>query len=114
MVWLLFGSAALYVTGSTAISKKISFFSLLLFLLVTVSAGMLMIKNHIMTHVNQQAIIMSASVYVKSSPDENGNDLFILHEGTKADVMEEIGEWKKIKIANGSIGWIKESELEII
>jgi SH3-like domain-containing protein len=57
---------------------------------------------------------MSSSVYIKSSPYEKGNDLFILHEGTKVDVLDQLNEWKKIRIANGSIGWLKAEEMEKI
>ena len=57
---------------------------------------------------------MTASSYVKSSTDEKGNDQFILHEGTKVEIMDEYNDWKKIKIANGTVGWIKAKDIEII
>lgn len=60
------------------------------------------------------AIVMDASSYVKSSPDEKGNDLFILHEGTKVEVLDELNDWKKIRIANGTVGWITSSAIEVI
>ncbi len=114
ILWLLFISAGFYVSGRTVSAKKISFFSMLLFLIVSLTAGTLMIRSHVMANVEQQAIIMSSSVYVKSSPDDKGNDLFILHEGTKADILDEIGDWRKIRIANGGIGWMKAAEMETI
>jgi tetratricopeptide (TPR) repeat protein len=114
LIWLFFIALALYVIGRTVTSKKVAFFSLLLFLIVTVSVGVLMLKSHVMTNVDKQAIIMSESVYIKSAPDEKGNDLFILHEGAKADVLDEIGDWSKIRIGNGSVGWLRTSEMEVI
>ena len=54
------------------------------------------------------------SVYVKSSPDPKGNDLFIIHEGTKVELLDEFNEWKKIRLQNGSIGWLMNSEIEKI
>jgi SH3-like domain-containing protein len=57
---------------------------------------------------------MEASSYVKSSPDEKGNDLFILHEGTKVEVLDELNDWKKIRIANGTVGWIKSGDIEMV
>jgi tetratricopeptide (TPR) repeat protein len=111
LVWLFFIALSLYVIGRTVTSKKVAFFSLLLFLIVTVSTGVLMLKSHVLTNVDKQAIIMSSSVYIKSSPDEKGNDLFILHEGTKAEVLDQIGDWSKIRIGNGSVGWLKTTEM---
>jgi SH3-like domain-containing protein len=40
--------------------------------------------------------------------------VFMLHEGTKVDVLDQINDWKKIKIANGNVGWTQEENLEII
>jgi SH3-like domain-containing protein len=60
------------------------------------------------------AIIFSESVYVKSSPDDESTDLFILHEGTKVEVLDSVGQWNKIKLANGNIGWISKDTFKII
>ncbi|MCX6275765.1 MAG: SH3 domain-containing protein [Bacteroidetes bacterium] len=54
------------------------------------------------------------SAYVKSSPGENNTDLFLLHEGTRVDILDAYENWVKIRIANGSIGWLKNSETEEI
>jgi SH3-like domain-containing protein len=32
--------------------------------------------------------------------------VFELHEGTKIQVLDGIDDWKKIKLANGKIGWV--------
>jgi SH3-like domain-containing protein len=59
-------------------------------------------------------IIFSSSVNIKSSPDENGTDLFILHEGVKVEVLDKVEKWRKIKLADGKIGWLPEETVEII
>ena len=114
LVWLLFASATFYVFVHTVSGKKFAFFLLIIFLFLTCISGVMAYKSHEIAHIDRQSIIMSASVYVKSSPDEKGNDLFILHEGTKVDLLDELNSWKKIRIANGSVGWIKSDEMEII
>ena len=60
------------------------------------------------------AIVFSPTVTIKSSPDNSGTDLFILHEGTKVEVKGKLGEWNEIETADGNVGWIKNSEIEII
>ena len=60
------------------------------------------------------AIVMSASITLKSSPDTTGNDLFVLHEGAKVKILDSVGEWLKIKIADGNNGWLKKSDIEEI
>lgn len=54
-----------------------------------------------------QAIVMSPTVTVKSSPSPTSVDLFVLHEGTKISLLDEADGWCKIKIANGSVGWLQ-------
>lgn len=114
MIWLLFASAAFYVIVHTVTGKKISFILIIIFLFLTCIGGVMAARSHAIARIDQQSIIMETSVYVKSSPDEKGNDLFILHEGTKVDVLDQLNNWRKIRIANGSVGWMKLDEMEII
>lgn len=63
---------------------------------------------------NQGAIIMSPSAYVKSAPASSSEDVLILHEGTKAVVVEKLDEWRKIRLPDGKLGWIKAADLAMI
>jgi len=60
------------------------------------------------------AIVMTPSVVVKSSPDMSGTELFLIHEGLKIKVIDELGEWCEIKLPDGNKGWVKHSDLVII
>jgi SH3-like domain-containing protein len=60
------------------------------------------------------AIVFDPSVTAKSSPDDSSTDLFVLHEGTKVNVTDKVGDWVKIKLANGSVGWITLKSLKEI
>lgn len=60
------------------------------------------------------AIIFAPTITVKSSPDEKGTDLFVLHEGTKVQILDRISDWYEIRIANGSVGWLPSSTFEKI
>lgn len=60
------------------------------------------------------AIIFAQNVTIKSSPDISGKDLFILHEGVKVEILDSVENWKKIKLADGKIGWIPGDALRII
>ena len=61
------------------------------------------------------AIVMRAVTSVKSSPgSESAKDLFILHEGTKVKVLDEVGGWNNIELSDGRQGWISSSDIELI
>jgi tetratricopeptide (TPR) repeat protein len=60
------------------------------------------------------AILIIPNTYVKSAPDVNGNDLFMLHEGVKFNVLDRVGDWYKIHLADGKVGWLEKSTFEKI
>ncbi|MEW6062019.1 MAG: tetratricopeptide repeat protein [Bacteroidota bacterium] len=62
----------------------------------------------------EYAIIMSDVANIKSAPDKSGNDLFVIHRGLKVQVLDEVNMWKKIRLADGKVGWIRKQEIEII
>ncbi len=105
---------AFYFFGKTKFVKKLSF-----------SLGVISIVFTIFTLINagdlyhayqepDKAIVFAPTITVKSSPDQSGTDLFLLHEGTKVQIKSRIGSWVEIEIADGSIGWLPENCLEII
>lgn len=62
------------------------------------------------------AIVMSPVSSVKNSPagGASAKDLFILHEGVKVKVLDNVGQYSNIELSDGRQGWIKSDELEII
>jgi tetratricopeptide (TPR) repeat protein len=113
-VWLLFAAASFYFIGRSVRIKKISFVFMIVLIFLSGSTGIIAARSHAITYVDKKGIIMSSSVYVKSSPDEKGNDLFILHEGTKVEILDNLNNWNKIRIANGGIGWMQSADLTTI
>ena len=64
---------------------------------------------------HENAIIMTPSITVKSTPDESGTDLFILHEGHKVIIKDNtMKEWKEILLEDGNAGWVPTSAIEVI
>ena len=62
----------------------------------------------------KEAIIFTSSIVVNSAPTTNSTNLFSLHSGSKIEILDTIGEWVNIKIANGNSGWIKESGCKVL
>jgi tetratricopeptide (TPR) repeat protein len=60
---------------------------------------------------DDEGIVFSATITAKSSPDDNSTDLFVLHEGTKVVLLDNINGWYEIRIANGSVGWLPHTSL---
>lgn len=94
--------------------KVIGFWLTVLLFIVSASSLAFSARNRSMVSDSHKAIIFSPLVNGKSSPDNSGTDLFVLHEGTKVSVEDEVGEWREIRLSDGNKGWVPANSLEII
>lgn len=63
---------------------------------------------------NREAVVMNLVAPVKSSPGTGGKDLFVLHEGTKVRMQEELDGWIEIVLSDGNRGWIASDAIEAV
>ena len=104
----------LYLFSKTLRIRKISFWVSIVLFMFTLFTFIFTQTQYTRFKTNKEAIIFAASVTVKSSPDEKSTDLFVVHEGLKIKITDTAGEWSEIKIANGSVGWIKTAVFKVI
>ena len=93
--------------GVDSLLRKTGFFAGILFIVVLALSLFFAIQNYQDARHKDEAIVMTSTVMVKSSPSVSSVDLFVLHEGAKVRILDANEEWNKIKIANGSVGWIQ-------
>ena len=60
----------------------------------------------------KDAIIFSETITVNSAPTRSSTNLFTLHAGSKVEIIDTIGDWINIKIANGNSGWIAQNSIK--
>lgn len=95
--------------------KKVGFGAAALFLVVTVLANVFASQQKSFLTERNDAIILSPSVTVRSTPSESGTSLFILHEGRKVEIKDNsMREWKEIRLEDGKVGWVPASSVEVI
>ena len=61
-----------------------------------------------------EGIIMKPVCHVKTEPKEDSNDAFILHEGSKVELLFEEMSWCKVQYSSNKIGWVEKIVLEKI
>ena len=103
----------LFAFSQTIWVRKTAFYTSLLALLISVVACINAGSLHQRDTKRVEAIITQGIVNAKSSPDRSGTDLFTMHEGTKVEITEVLGEWCCIHVGN-YIGWIPLHYLERI
>jgi tetratricopeptide (TPR) repeat protein len=107
-------SLSLYIYSSKYRHKVIGFWLGISFIIISLTTLAFTIRNKSLVYNSHKAIISSEQISGKSSPDKSGNDLFILHEGTKITVEDEVGEWTEIRLSDGNKGWIPANSIMII
>ena len=105
----------LFLLAPSVAGRRTGFF-IGLVLLVFMSFALGFSISQKKTYMNaDKAIVMRPVVSVKSSPStESSKDLFILHEGTKVTVLDQVGTWNNISLADGRQGWLPASDMERI
>jgi len=102
----------LFYVSSISNRKRIYFLtSILSFFLLAISV-FISYNQYQKAIKTKTAIIFSSKVSVNNAPTLNSNEVFVLHEGTKVNILDALDNWKKIKLADGKIGWISANALK--
>ena len=104
----------LFRFGRSAKIRKNSFIFAIIFLALylIVLTFSLTLKSEFTSH--NEAIVMAPATSVKSSPGEDSRSLFILHDGTKVEILESLGSWARVELTDGRQGWISSGDIEAI
>jgi amino acid transporter len=100
-----------YFAGTTVI-KRVFFFAMFVMLLVIVISVLSAIFVKSVDNNEHPAIVFAEVIAVKSEPEAHSEDAFVLHEGTKVNVLETVDNWKKIELADDTVGWIESSAIK--
>lgn len=105
----------LFLLGSSVGKRRAGFYCGIVLLLLSAGALSFSAWQKSDSMKTDTAIVMSPVSSVKSSPSSGSSkDLFVIHEGTKVTILDEVGSWKNIALADGRQGWITSNELEVI
>lgn len=105
---------SVYIYTSKYKLKVAGFWLALILLVISLMAISFSWQNRTLVYDSHKGIISSPQVSGKSSPDNSGTDLFVIHEGTKVSIGEEVGGWFEITLSDGNKGWIPSGSLNII
>ncbi|MDE7150559.1 MAG: tetratricopeptide repeat protein [Bacteroidales bacterium] len=61
-----------------------------------------------------EAIIMVPQTEIKARPEATAETRYLLHEGNKVEILDEIASYCNIKMSDGNQGWIPAADIEKI
>lgn len=63
---------------------------------------------------DQPAIVFAEESTVKAEPNTNSAEVFVIHAGTKVNVLDQLEDWKKIKLTDGKTGWLPQDDIRLL
>jgi tetratricopeptide (TPR) repeat protein len=111
---LLIISIVVYYFAKTIFQQKLILFSGL-----GILAVFLIVLSLLIVKINREenvisGVVIEQSVTVKTSPDEQSTDAFVIHEGLKVNLEDRLDNWVKIRLADGKVGWIEKNAVKKI
>ena len=106
--------AVLFFHANSIGIKKTGFTVGLVLLVLTVLTILIATKQYHRVVDRNYAVIMAPTVTLRGAPNTSGTELFVVHEGLKVQVLETLGDWYNVRMADGIEGWIMKSDLERI
>ena len=106
-VWTLF-----YIFSYHPTYKRIYFSLSIVFLLISLLTSNIIWKESKKSIEIKNGIIFAKELSVFSEPNIRNEEIFILHEGTKVRLIDKLKGWEKIRLINGSEGWVTENKIK--
>ncbi|SHI41985.1 SH3 domain-containing protein [Pseudozobellia thermophila] len=94
--------------------KRLAFITSMVALFISAISMVFAFLQYNKFKADQPAIVFASESSVKSEPNLRSQEAFSLHEGTKVNVIEGLNEWKKIRIADGTTGWIPAEDIKLV
>lgn len=111
LAWLLVLFWGLYLWNKIPFIKRTFFVSSLVLALFLIGSLFIAVIKSANTADTTYGILFNEKMEVWAEPNSRAEVLFLLHEGTKVQMLDELQDWQKIRVANGSEGWIKNAKV---
>lgn len=111
---LFVGLFLLYYFSFRTQKKRWSFITSIVSLFLMFVSLAFAFQKYSLTKSDKPAIVFSQEAEVKSEPNLRSTEAFKLHEGTKIKILDTVNNWKKIKLADGKIGWILNDDIKAL
>lgn len=110
--FLALASLIIYFMKTKTSQKRLFFGLFVLLTVLAVTSHILATTQEKIVEETQYAIIFPEEIKVYEEPNPKSDRLFNLHEGTKVSVESDFKEFSKIKLEDGSTGWIQSSHFK--
>lgn len=112
LLWLGILGILLWLLSSKRSIKKYGFIAGILLTVISIFPYLWTKGKRGIEKDSNRGIITIPMTQFRSAPDGAGD--FEIYEGTELEIMDQIGEWYKVRLLNSDVGWVKEGEYKKI
>jgi len=94
--------------------KRIAFIGSLLAIVLSIISAVFAFIEYEDFKTDNPAIVFAQESQVKAEPNDRSQQAFVLHEGTKVNVLDTLDDWRKIQLSDGKTGWISSESIKLI
>jgi tetratricopeptide (TPR) repeat protein len=99
-------SVALFVSAKRMLARRTAVLTLASSLFLMIFTIIILVTQYQRERSNEYGILLESVITVKNAPDSKAGDAFVIHEGIKFEILDELNEWTKIGLADGKVGWL--------
>ena len=112
--WLVAFLFFLFKRSNSSMLKRLFFTGFVISLLLSILTVLIILQQQNTLRNTNPAIVFVQSESFRAEPNMRSEVLLTIHEGAKVFILEDVEDWIKIKLQNGSIGWIPRSSVQPI
>ena len=104
----------LFVYGRSETKRRIGFYGGLVALVLCLVLNLFVSRSYRFITDRTEAILTAPVITLQSSPDASSQDIAVVHEGHKVRVLDRVGGYAEIRLADGTVGWVPEETFDLI
>ena len=105
-IWGGVAGIILWLFGPSRLRKKQGFIGGISLLVLSVLLFLIARSQSNFEKDSSYAIVLVKEIELKNGPDPESTGILLVHEGLKIELLDEIGNWQKVKLSNGDQGWL--------
>jgi tetratricopeptide (TPR) repeat protein len=109
---LAFAMLAVFRLSSSESARRMLFYGAMAAMLTGLFAGYAAQQQYDSLFNDDRAVVFRPTLNVKSAPEQTGKDLFVVHEGLVVRITDRIGDWYRIRLTDGNVGWVPSESIE--
>lgn len=107
LVVLFLGSIASILLARTYALRKTSLIAAIVTGVFVVIGATILGGKIVDANSTEEAVITATIATAKNSPDAKSSDAFVIHAGSKVRITDSIGQWLRIRLVDGKVGWVE-------